>query len=193
MKLSVLGQLFLKGAITLLPIVMTLTVLWWLVVSLETALGGALYWAFPGLPHVPGLGSVLAIILIFLTGLLVQIYVARWVIELVERLFKRIPFVGAVYGSFKDILTFISGSKEKDGLKKVVLVCFGEHTRVLGFVTQSNVVFDNSESLVAVYLPMSYQVGGYTVYMPESELEYINMSVEEAMRTTLTAHMTGNG
>ena len=192
MKLSVLGQLFLKGAITLLPIVMTLTVLWWLLVSLETVLASALYWVFPGLPNVPGLGSVLAIMLIFLTGLLVQVYVARWLLELVERLLKRIPLVGTVYGSFKDILTFVSGAKGKDGLKNVVLVSLAENTRLLGFVTQTKVVFDDGEPLVAVYLPMSYQVGGYTIYLPESDLEYINMSVEEAMRTTLTANMTGN-
>ncbi len=191
MKLSVLGQLFLKGAITLLPIVLTITVLWWLLVSLETVLASAFYWAFPGLPHVPGLGSVLAIMLIFLTGLLVQVYVTRWLLELVERLLKRIPLVRTVYGSFKDILTFVSGAKDKDGLKKVVLVSVAENAKVLGFVTQNNVVFNKGEPLVAVYLPMSYQVGGYTIYLPESELEYVNMSVEEAMRTTLTAHMTG--
>jgi uncharacterized membrane protein len=43
---------------------------------------------------------------------------------------------------------------------------------------------------VGVYLPMSYQIGGYTVFLPRSAIEPIDMSVEDAMRFTLTAGMS---
>lgn len=47
----------------------------------------------------------------------------------------------------------------------------------------------DGEKVVAVYLPMSYQIGGYTVYLPERYLRRLVMPVEEAMRMVLTAGM----
>jgi uncharacterized membrane protein len=43
---------------------------------------------------------------------------------------------------------------------------------------------------VAVYLPMGYMIGGYTVFVPRDWIQPINMSVEEAMRSTLFAWMS---
>jgi len=61
--------------------------------------------------------------------------------------------------------------------------------QVIGFVTEDHV---DSRSLgmgeadvVAVYFPMSYQIGGYTLYLPRSELHETNLSVQEAMRLVL--------
>jgi uncharacterized membrane protein len=45
---------------------------------------------------------------------------------------------------------------------------------------------------VGVYLPMSYQIGGYTVFVPRSSVERIEMSVEDAMRFVLTAGMSSS-
>ena len=45
------------------------------------------------------------------------------------------------------------------------------------------------ETVLAVYLPMSYQIGGYTLYLPERCIQRLEMSVEEGMRMVLTAGM----
>ena len=45
--------------------------------------------------------------------------------------------------------------------------------------------------LVAVYLPMSYQIGGYTVYLPRGEMETVDLTVEQAMRVVLTGGVQG--
>ena len=63
--------------------------------------------------------------------------------------------------------------------------------RVLGFVTRDE-FSDMPENMVstdsvAVYLPMSYQIGGYTVYVPRSRLTFIDMPREQAMRLAVTA------
>ncbi len=42
------------------------------------------------------------------------------------------------------------------------------------------------ESLVAVYLPMSYQIGGYTLYLPRDRIQPTDLTVEAAMRIVLT-------
>ncbi|MGH8630174.1 MAG: DUF502 domain-containing protein, partial [Burkholderiales bacterium] len=67
----------------------------------------------------------------------------------------------------------------------------GTGVRVMGFVTREE--FSDlpagvaGDGEVAVYLPMSYQIGGYTVFMPRSQLREIQMSREDAMRFVLTA------
>ena len=42
---------------------------------------------------------------------------------------------------------------------------------------------------IAVYLPMGYMIGGYTVFVPREWVQVLDMSVEEAMRSSLTAWM----
>jgi len=44
---------------------------------------------------------------------------------------------------------------------------------------------------VAVYLPMSYQIGGYTLYLPRSALTVIDIPFEQAMRLALTGGVAG--
>lgn len=43
---------------------------------------------------------------------------------------------------------------------------------------------------VAVYLPLSYQIGGYTLLVPRSAVKPVDMSLEDAMRFTLTAGLS---
>ena len=47
------------------------------------------------------------------------------------------------------------------------------------------------EDLVAVYLPMSYQIGGYTIYLPRSRVIETDLTVEQAMRIVLTGGVRG--
>jgi uncharacterized membrane protein len=68
--------------------------------------------------------------------------------------------------------------------------------RAIGFVTEEHLnprMFGESEpDIVAVYFPMSYQIGGYTLYLPKSELEATQLSVEEAMRLVLIGGVTAS-
>jgi uncharacterized membrane protein len=46
---------------------------------------------------------------------------------------------------------------------------------------------------VTVYFPMSYAFGGYTVYVPRSQVQALDISVEDAMRLAITAGLTAAG
>jgi uncharacterized membrane protein len=66
--------------------------------------------------------------------------------------------------------------------------------KLIGFVTQEHantLGIGGGDDLVAVYLPMSYQIGGYTIYIPRSRLAETELSVEQAMRVVLTGGVRG--
>ena len=51
--------------------------------------------------------------------------------------------------------------------------------------------FKDEDSML-VYLPLSYMIGGYAVLVPRSSVRRLDMNMEEAMRFTLTAGVTGS-
>ena len=91
------------------------------------------------------------------------------------------------------VVVLPAGGKRRD-LKRVVLAHFGD-ARIIGFVTQDNAyelgIVAEKEDLVAVYFPMSYQIGGYTALLPRANIEALDLSVETAMRMVLTGGMSG--
>jgi uncharacterized membrane protein len=84
-------------------------------------------------------------------------------------------------------MRFFPSSGRSNDLRRVVLVPFGPG-KVIGFVTaESGTVLGahGNEDAVGVYLPMSYMIGGYTVFLPRDLLEPTTLSVEAGMRLAL--------
>ena len=196
-----LWNTFLKGLAAVLPLVLTVYVVVWLASAAESVLGGALRALLPEDRYWPGLGLLVAFLLILVVGLLVDAYIVQRLFRYGESILARIPIVKTIFGAFKDFSRFLpAGGKARD-LKRVVLWRFGT-AQLIGFVTEEQLnpkLFGaNSEDLVAVYFPMSYQIGGYTLYLHKDELRETELSVEEAMRLVLIGGVTsqqaaGNG
>jgi uncharacterized membrane protein len=187
-----ISKILLTGFVTLLPIVLTIYLLYWLAVSSEQVLGGALQFMLPDATYFPGLGMIAGLIVVFIVGLMMNAYMVRQLFSLGEQVLYRLPLIKTVYRAFRDFFDFFSPKKEQFG--QVVAVSFNG-IELVGFVTQENPQrlpesFRDRNS-VLVYLPMSYMVGGYTVLIPRSELRPLKMSMEEAMRFVLTAGITG--
>lgn len=187
-----LGKTFLQGLAAVLPLALTLYVLWWLGSSAERLLRPAIRWLLPGDLDVPGLGVALGLGLVLLVGLALRQWWARSLLAAFEGALERIPLVKMVYGSLRDLMAFFAGGDEKRQLEQVVKVRVGDTgLELLGLVTNENVerltrVADDEE-LVAVYLPMSYQLGGFMALVPRDGVEPIDMGVEDALRVILTA------
>jgi uncharacterized membrane protein len=77
---------------------------------------------------------------------------------------------------------------------QVVRVRVADHMHLIGFVTREDFTTLpaglGGADVIAVYLPMSYQVGGYTVLLPRRLVEPVDMSVEDALRFAVTAGMS---
>jgi uncharacterized membrane protein len=182
-----LWNTFLKGLAAVLPAVLTLYVVWWLSTSAEALLGGLVKTVAPDL-YRPGLGLLVTFVFVLVIGLLVDAYIVRRLFRLGEAILARIPIVKTIFGAVKDFARFLPAGDKRRDLKRVVMWRMGS-ARLIGFVTEENVnprMFATpAPDIVAVYFPMSYQIGGYTLYLPKHELEETELSVEEAMRLVL--------
>ena len=187
-----ISKILITGFITLLPVVLTIYLLYWLAVSSEQVMGNALKLVLPNAVYFPGMGMIAGLVVVFIVGLMMNAYMVRQVFALGEQLLYRLPLIKTVYRAFRDFFDFFSPKKEQFGQVVAVTV---NGMELVGFVTQENPQrlpesFRDRDS-VLVYLPMSYMIGGYTLLIPRSELRPLKMDMEEAMRFVLTAGITG--
>lgn len=190
-----LGKVMLQGLVALLPAILTLYILFWLVRSAETVLGGLLQVLLPEGWYLPGLGLLAGLIGTFLFGLALNAFLVKKMLVLGEELMNRIPLVKTLYGSLKDFIGFFT-AKHDSKFSQVVTVDLnfgGTSMRMIGFVTCSDFselpTGIGHEGEVAVYLPLSYQIGGYTVIVPRSAVREIDISTHRAMGFVVTGGM----
>jgi uncharacterized membrane protein len=191
MKLVI--RMFLTGLAAVLPVMVTLYVLYWLGSTAEAFLGGGLKMLIPDTLYWPGMGVAAGLVLVFVIGALMRAWLFRKVFRWGERLVERIPLVKALYGAVRDLMSFFSGSDTK-AMRRAVMVTVGDTpVRLIGFITREDFgdlpVGIGGDDTVAVYLPMSYQIGGFTTMVPRSAIQPVDMSIEQAMRFAVTAGM----
>ena len=122
----------------MLPVTLTVYLVFWLGSTAESILGGPLRALLPEDRYWPGLGLVVGFLLVLLVGVLVNAYVVRYLLRIGEAFLARIPIVKTIFGAFKDITQFLpAGGKARD-LKRVVLWRFGS-AQLIGFVTEEHV------------------------------------------------------
>lgn len=190
--LTSISKTLLTGFITILPIVLTIYLLYWLAVSSENVMSSALHLVYPDLVYFPGLGMIVGLVVVFFIGLMMKAIIVRQLFVFSEQILYKLPLIKTVYRAIRDLFDFLS--PKKDGLGKVVTVNING-MEMIGFITQEDssklsAFFNNSDS-VLVYLPMSYMIGGFTMLVPRKDIHHCAMSMDEAMRFVLTAGIAG--
>jgi uncharacterized membrane protein len=183
---KMVSRVFLRGLVVILPITLTVALVVWLATAAEDFLGKFIHGLLPGWQYWPGLGILLAVLIVFAAGILVHDPITRWLLDRLDELLQRIPLVKSIYLSIRDIASYMS-QDSRTGFKQVVAVRI-QDMRLIGFVTTEEVQglpAGGAEKIIGVYLPMSYGIGGYTVYLPKTQVEPLDMSLEDAMRLTL--------
>lgn len=191
---NAIGKLFLKGLAVVIPAVLTIAITWWLAWGAERLLGRMLKAVMPDGWYIPGLGLLLAVALIVLVGLLSEVLIFQKLFSWGERALNRVPLIKTIYSAAKDFIGYFSPGNT--AMEKVVLVKLpGQEFELFGFVTResfSDLPFDpGADDPVAVYMPMSYQFGGYTLFLSREHLRPVDMTFEEAMRLVITGAVTG--
>jgi len=181
----------LTGLITILPIVFTVDLLYWFGVTAEDFLSGLIKSVFSERYYWPGMGMVIGLVGLFAIGVLMHAYVVRLLFRKVEGLILHRPVVKPVYRAIRDFFDYFNPNKEQEFNQVVSIEIADTGMKVIGFITQplSSELPEgyNDEGNVLVYLPLSYMIGGYTVLVPRENVKPVDMTIEEAMRFTLTA------
>ncbi|GAC26182.1 hypothetical protein GMES_3909 [Paraglaciecola mesophila KMM 241] len=175
--------LVVQGLLAVVPITLTVYALYWLVTTVELALTPII----PAQWYFPGMGLVTGIVLLFFAGLLVNAYVVKVLLHWGERVFERIPLVKTFYGAIQDAVNLINVGKQQK-VQSVVSVQISDSIDLIGFVTNAEggkTLFNDAQK-IGVYIPLSYQIGGYTLYIDKAKVTSLDIDVETAMRIALT-------
>ncbi|HAQ06252.1 MAG TPA: hypothetical protein DCR24_01455 [Bacillus bacterium] len=181
---------FINGILTIVPIILVIYVIYKTFMFLDSLLGNILR---PYLQerYIPGIGLVTTLALITLLGWLSTRFITGSLIKLIDRLLERIPFVKTIYSVIKDTVHSFLG--EKKSFSKVALVTLpGTNMKSLGFITAENLAafHEPLSEHVAVYIPQTFQVAGFTFLIPKDEVDIIDIKPEDAMKFILSGGMT---
>jgi len=135
--------------------------------------------------RIPGLGVILTLLVIVLTGVFAANFFGQKIIDVWERLLIRIPVVKTIYGSVKQVSdTLLSGNGH--AFRKVLLVRY-PHPQAWSLAFQTNVPDEVMRVLpdehVAVFIPTTPSpVNGFYFYVKKSEVIELNVPVDRALK-----------
>ena len=184
-----------QGLAALIPVGVTLVIILWLGIWIESLFANPLQDLFPGSSEIyrMGMGIASFLLLLFCFGLLMKLWLVRKMVEMVEGWLAQLPVVKTVFGAIKDIMKFLGAGNGGMG-DMVVMVTMENGWRQLGIVTRQDFTHlppalqNGNPDVVAVYLPFSYQLGGFTYFIDRSRCAPVpGMSVENAMRYSMMA------
>ena len=184
-----------RGLVVLVPAVITLIVLR----TLFEMVDGIISPIFDHLlgQHIPGLGFISMIVLIFVVGALSRNRIGRGVFKFLETILFTIPFARNIYSAMKDLFgAFGFGGKGKS-FRQVVLI---EYPRpglwTIGFVTNEIDVKSktSSEEMTSVYIPNPPNpTSGMLILVPRSQVQVLAMSVEDGLKLVLSGGIVTSG
>ncbi|MGN6494648.1 MAG: DUF502 domain-containing protein [Agriterribacter sp.] len=185
-------QYFLQGLIILAPIVITIWALTSLFNFLDRILPDALANFFPEISsyYLPGMGLVLAIVIIFLVGYVSSSFVVGKLVELFDNVLQKTPGIKIIYSTVKDFFEAFAGNKRK--FDKAVLVSV-EVTDVwqIGFITHEELHEFGLHEFVAVYVPQSYAFTGRLYFVKRERIRIIpDISSADAMKFAISGGVT---
>ena len=193
MDLKKHGKILFNGLVVVTPLIITVYVVVTSVRWLDNAMQKALEHLFNVRAPVlgPGLGFVAALLGIYVVGLLARSWLLKWPMSIAESAMQQIPLIKSLYSALKDLLHFVGGPDAKSRGKPCVVQLGDDGPQALGLITSETprrFLPDDPVDRVAVFMPMSYQLGGPTLYVPADKVRVIEgMSVEELLKLCLTA------
>jgi uncharacterized membrane protein len=181
-----LWSLFLGGLLTLLPLALTIAVF-------HTSFKVIAGWLAPIKAYIPATISTLIpyseivsiILIIFLFGIILRVFVLHTVVHAIEEIIIKIPLIRPIYSGIRQLVQAFS-IQDKITFKQVVLIEFpraGIHS--VGFLTSelaSELTVGNSEKCYGVFIPTTPNpTSGFFIIVPESQIHIVDLTRQEAM------------
>lgn len=182
---------FVTGIIVIVPLLVTYIVIRALVNTI-----GKLFALLPlnlqPQTYIPffGVEILIAFILIILIGFLVSNFLGRKLLGVGEKLLAKIPIVKTIYQGVKQLTTGIVSDKKM--FSKVVLIQYPvRNLHQIGFVTGEDKHFvknDTGQKMLKIFIPTTPNpTSGFFCIVPESEVQYLDLTAEEAFRLIISA------
>jgi uncharacterized membrane protein len=187
-KRNFFKRYLLTGLLIWVPLVITLWVLNFLVSTMDQTLLLMPDWLrtekWLGV-HIPGLGVILTLLVVFLTGVLAANFIGQKLVAFWEGVLLRIPIVNSIYKAVKQVSDTLFSSNGQ-AFRKVLLVRY-PHPEAWSLAFQTNLPSELTPHLdgehVAVFIPTTPSpVNGFYFYVKRAEVVELDMSVDEALK-----------
>jgi uncharacterized membrane protein len=181
------------GLLIWIPLVITLWVLKLIVDALDQSLlllpQAARTENWLGI-HIPGLGAILTIAIVFATGVFAQNFFGARLVELWHHVLHRIPVVNSIYSSVKQISDTLFSSSGQAFRKALLVQWPHQGMWTIAFLTGTpglSVAKHLPEDCVAVYVPTTPNpTGGYFVIVPRGSVIELDMTVDQALKYVIS-------
>ena len=174
-------QNFLTGFILLLPFIGTIYVLY-LLIKFSNKLLKILI-PVQGIPQIPGLGLLLALIIIYIIGYFSNKYFGKKVLDFWEKLLSQIPGIRGIYSGLKKFTKNISVIDRSKLLKVVAVEYPRKGIYAIGFITsyENTLLKNKNENLKTIFLPTSPNpTSGFIIIAKEEDLIPLDLTIDEA-------------
>ena len=186
--LNELAKNFLQGLLLLVPVVVTIYVVFFILQAMDSWLR----FPIPGLGFpIPGLGFLITVALIILVGRLASNVFVQGALKSMDTLLTRTPFVKLLYTSLKDLIEAFMGEKKRFDQPVLVTLTTGSQAQGIGFVTRQNLDFLGVHDRVAVYFPQSYNFAGNLLIFPRSQVQPLAVDSAEVMAFIVSGGVSG--
>ena len=177
-----ISQYFLQGLLFLVPLFVTIYVIYWVFVRIDGVLD------FP----VPGLGFIVTIAMVTVVGFVASNFLARKIFHLIDRIFARLPLVKMIYTSIQDLINAFVGDKKSFNRPVQVIVNRESNIRVIGFATRESLDSIGIRDSVAVYLPQSYNFAGNLIIVDRDQVVPLPGDPGEVMKLIVSGGVSSS-
>lgn len=185
--LNTLAKSFFQGLLIIGPFAITIWIIWYIVWSIDNIIPAVSEQLYPGITF---------LIVIFSTTLIGYLgnkfIIGRVIVDSFDYILEHTPGIKFIYTSLKDVMTSFVGDKKK--FNKPVLIKTSENPEIwrIGFLTQSDLSSVGFPEYVSVYLPHSYAVSGWVVFvLAENIVVLENIGAAQAMKFAVSGGVAG--
>ncbi len=174
---------FLQGLLISLPISLTVYVVLTLGSWVDSIFAAPIQALFGF--DIPGLGILLTLLSILGVGLLASHVFTAWIFDRINALLERIPVLHSLYSTIQETVELLLGGKDRGFSSAVLLRQGGDMGYIIGLVTRDSLAEMPSigEDCIAVFIPMSYGIGGFTCIVPKEKVIALpDLTPQQALR-----------
>jgi len=172
---------FFRGLLFLTPIVVTIYVMYFIFSEVDQIFGF----------DIPGLGFLLAVVLVTVIGFLVSSFLARGIASFIDTMFIRMPFVKMIYTSIKDLVNAFVGERKRFDTPVLVTLVPESTVQIMGFVTRHSLENIGKEDSLAVYVPQSYNFAGNLLIVPQEQVTPLEFESSKVMTFIVSGGVSG--